>query len=338
VALGQEVLVQASATDSTGIVRVELWVDGVLSTMAQPPSPQASYPAVLRWTPATLGAHTLMAKAINTGGVTGDSTVIAISVVSVGEVGKTPSAPTNTPSVPPTNTPPPPPTSPPPPPGCSGTPNIASFTASPDTITAGGSSTLSWGAVTNADSAEIDQSIGGVATPGSTSVSPASTTTYTLTARCGSNTKIAQVTVTVKAAIPSTEYVDANTVEQNMHACPKGYAIRGVRVDQNLLLCRMVVSPGDEQYVATIIDAAAGTVRAGMHACPVGMYMRGLHVAQNLLMCSYDSRQGPNVGQQEFEDSGSVGYNMHICPQSGSQIVFLTGIRVDQNRFLCGIH
>lgn len=82
-------------------------------------------------------------------------------------------------------------------PTCSGMPNIASFTASPNPITPGQSTTLSWGLVTNADSAEIDQGIGGVTTPGSKVVTPGSTTTYALTARCGSNTKTAQVTVYV---------------------------------------------------------------------------------------------------------------------------------------------
>ncbi|MBI5301091.1 MAG: hypothetical protein HY868_03065 [Chloroflexi bacterium] len=84
--------------------------------------------------------------------------------------------------------------------GCSGAPNIASFSASPSTITAGNSTTLSWGAVTNADSVSIEPGIGGVSAPGSRSVSPATTTTYTLTARCGSNTQTRQTTVTVLPA------------------------------------------------------------------------------------------------------------------------------------------
>ena len=64
---------------------------------------------------------------------------------------------------------------PPPPPqpvGCTGIPNISSFTASSTTITPGQSTTLSWGLVGNADRAEIDQGIGGVATPGSVNVAP----------------------------------------------------------------------------------------------------------------------------------------------------------------------
>ncbi len=59
--------------------------------------------------------------------------------------------------------------------GCVGTPNIASFTASAPsvpagtaiTVVAGTTVTLNWGAVNGADSAEIDQGIGGVETPGS---------------------------------------------------------------------------------------------------------------------------------------------------------------------------
>jgi hypothetical protein len=96
----------------------------------------------------------------------------------------------------------PPPGPPPAPSGCTGTPSIASFTASPTSITSGNSSTLNWGAVTNADSVEIDNGIGGVPAPGSTSVSPGSTTTYTMTAHCGSTTKTAQVTVTVTFILP----------------------------------------------------------------------------------------------------------------------------------------
>ncbi|MBI5650073.1 MAG: hypothetical protein HZC40_06445 [Chloroflexi bacterium] len=83
------------------------------------------------------------------------------------------------------------------PPSCSGNPIIASFTASPTTITQGGAATLSWGAVLNADAVEIDNGIGGVATPGSTNVSPSATTVYVLTARCKGATVIARAVVNV---------------------------------------------------------------------------------------------------------------------------------------------
>jgi hypothetical protein len=113
---------------------------------------------------------------------------------------KPPTAPTATRTLPSpptapsaTNTLPPPP----PPLGCSGTPVISSFSASPRSISPGGSSTLSWGSVSNADSVEIDNGIGGVATPGSMNVSPRVTTIYVLTARCKGATAIARTIVTV---------------------------------------------------------------------------------------------------------------------------------------------
>jgi hypothetical protein len=86
-------------------------------------------------------------------------------------------------------------------PKCSGTPNIASFATSATSTTPGKSVTLSWGAVTNADSVEIDPGIGGVATPGSRQVTPSQMTTYTLTARCGSSVATRQVKITVISAI-----------------------------------------------------------------------------------------------------------------------------------------
>lgn len=85
-------------------------------------------------------------------------------------------------------------------PSCSGTPSISSFAISPTSITAGQGTTLSWGFVSNAESADIDNGVGGVATPGSTVVHPTKTTTYTLTATCGNNSATRQVTVDVAPA------------------------------------------------------------------------------------------------------------------------------------------
>lgn len=86
---------------------------------------------------------------------------------------------------------------------CPSTPAIESFTASPSTITSGQSATLSWGAVTGAQMAEINNDIGGIATPGSIVVNPTTTTTYTLTATCGDKSRTLQVTINVNAAPPS---------------------------------------------------------------------------------------------------------------------------------------
>ncbi|MDP2877227.1 MAG: fibronectin type III domain-containing protein, partial [Holophaga sp.] len=75
------------------------------------------------------------------------------------------------------------------------TPVISAFTASPTTITAGGSSTLAW-TVTGATSLSINNGVGTV-TGSSRVVTPSATTTYTLTATNASGpvTRSAQVTV-----------------------------------------------------------------------------------------------------------------------------------------------
>jgi len=75
-------------------------------------------------------------------------------------------------------------------------PVINYFTADPTSITAGGSSTLSW-SVSDATAVTIDQAIGSVDLTGTRAVSPTTTTTYTLTAsnEAGSCTKTAKVTV-----------------------------------------------------------------------------------------------------------------------------------------------
>ncbi len=75
---------------------------------------------------------------------------------------------------------------------------IDSFTVDDSIISQGGSTTLRW-TTSNAASAGIDQGIGGVAVPsGTRTVSPATTTTYTLTADGTGGPVSKQVTVTVQ--------------------------------------------------------------------------------------------------------------------------------------------
>jgi len=76
-------------------------------------------------------------------------------------------------------------------------PVINSFSASPTSITEGGSSTLSWN-ISGATSAVIDHNVGDVsASSGSRSVSPTVTTTYMLTASNSSGSITDSVTVSV---------------------------------------------------------------------------------------------------------------------------------------------
>lgn len=109
-------------------------------------------------------------------------------------------------AVPPTHTPAPTHTPQPTVAGCSGQPNDFDFSANTTTITAGQSVKLSWGPVTNASEVRLDGgefSNEGVAAPGNRTVSPNSTTTYTLKAKCnnGGATREESVTITVNAGV-----------------------------------------------------------------------------------------------------------------------------------------
>ena len=80
-------------------------------------------------------------------------------------------------------------------------PSITSFTATPSSILAGGSSVLAW-VVSNASSTSLNQSIGTVSST-SVTVSPSVTTTYTLSATNPNGTATASATVTVGTTIPT---------------------------------------------------------------------------------------------------------------------------------------
>lgn len=98
--------------------------------------------------------------------------------------------------------------------GTGAPPVIYAFQATPPAITAGGTSTLSW-SVTGAATLAIDQGIGPVTGLATWSVSPAGTTTYTLTAANAGGSVSSPVTVTVSPAaeIPLTTraHMDAAT-------------------------------------------------------------------------------------------------------------------------------
>jgi hypothetical protein len=76
-------------------------------------------------------------------------------------------------------------------------PEIASFTATPSSISTGWSTTLAWSVGGEETTVRIDPGIGSVTAAGSVTVSPAATTTYTLTAGNPSGTRTATVTVGV---------------------------------------------------------------------------------------------------------------------------------------------
>jgi hypothetical protein len=97
---------------------------------------------------------------------------------------------------------------PPPPPA----PVISSFTVSPNSVVAGSSGTLAW-TVSNATTLSIDQGVGVVTGLTSKSVSPAATTTYTLTATNAGGSTTAKATLTVTS--PPPPVISSFTVSPN---------------------------------------------------------------------------------------------------------------------------
>ncbi len=104
---------------------------------------------------------------------------------------------------------------PPPPPPAPATPT-ATLTASPDTIDKGQSSTLTW-QTSNATDISID-GIGAVQSNGTQQVSPAESTTYTLSAKGAGGTQTATARVTVNAPPPPPPTVQPSLTEEQLFA------------------------------------------------------------------------------------------------------------------------
>lgn len=81
-----------------------------------------------------------------------------------------------------------------------GVPRVLGFSATPPEIAPGGSSNLVWN-VENATKVTIDNGVGDVPLSGTKAVTPAATTTYTLTATNGQGSVVATAVVTVTAPV-----------------------------------------------------------------------------------------------------------------------------------------
>jgi len=119
VRLGETIPIRSTATDATGVTRIELWVDGALYASETSPIAQGQSPFSVAqdWAPQVLGSHKIVVRAYNAAGNTGEPSSITLVVVS----GSPELTPTQTPPQPPpsaTPTQPPSsatPTQPPPP-------------------------------------------------------------------------------------------------------------------------------------------------------------------------------------------------------------------------------
>lgn len=90
---GDSVAVQSTSTDSKGIVRVELSVDGTVVRTDAPPIPQGqtSFSVIQAWT-AAAGSHTLSVRAYNASGGASDPALVAVTVAAAQAVAPTPEA------------------------------------------------------------------------------------------------------------------------------------------------------------------------------------------------------------------------------------------------------
>ncbi|MBI5305128.1 MAG: Ig-like domain-containing protein [Chloroflexi bacterium] len=79
---GEEIIVQSTATDASGITRVELAVDGASVETSAPPivQGQASFTVIQRWK-ATTGSHTLTVRAYNASGAASDPALVTVNVI-----------------------------------------------------------------------------------------------------------------------------------------------------------------------------------------------------------------------------------------------------------------
>ena len=310
---GDEVTVEARASGRS-IVRIELWVDDGLMDTASSPSPQDAFSAALTWEASGVGPHTVEVRAYDARGQASEPAAIVLLVtagvaevtptVTLGPSFETPTPttppPTATPTSPPeatatptspaptatpTETPTPEPTDTPTPTATPGPPVIEFFTADPETITAGDSSTLSWGLVSDATSVEIDQGIGGVGTPDSTVVSPATTTTYTMTAVGAGGTTTASVTVTVNPAeVTVTRKPMGGNESGTVYApaCGIGvlytHSIAGDRPDNCVARGYMYFDVSDLSGVH-VVSAGLDLTGCPVTGDPFGSSLNGIHVS-----------------------------------------------------------
>ncbi len=212
VAVGSEIVLQATASGVEDITVIELYVDNVIVATATSADPKGASSLTVSkpWRFTEAGRHKIAAEARTAGGRSSRTVAVEVEAVS----GPVPPSPTPTPApAQPTATQGPAPTATPTPkPGAPPPPQIEYFRASPPSIDAGGCTTLQWGAVHNADGATIEPGIGGVGTPGSTQVCPQETTTYILTATGPGGTAQASTVVTVLGGLPDL-VIDSITYE-----------------------------------------------------------------------------------------------------------------------------
>jgi hypothetical protein len=202
IALGNELILRATASGATDITLLELRVDGSLVATASEAEGMSSLTVSKSWLFGTPGVHVISASASTAREKSSSPVSVKVTVYgALATITPTPEPPTDTPtptvtpSPTPEDTATPTPTTVPP-------PQVEYFQASPASIRAGDCATLQWGKVNNAAEASIEPGLGGVGTPGEDTVCPLETTSYTLIARGPGGTTQVSTKVTVVGGLP----------------------------------------------------------------------------------------------------------------------------------------
>ncbi len=202
---------------------------------------------------------------------------------------------------------------------------ISSFTATPSVVTAGQSTELSW-SVKNATTLSISPSIGTV-TGTQVSVTPAQTTTYTLTASGTSGQVTATATVTVGSA-PSGHYGSMTGADLGVGANLNGALPFPSDNAWNTNISQAQVDPNSANLIASIglstglhPDFGSGTYNGGVIGIPY-VVVSSAQAPVAISITGYPSQSDPGPfpvpanapieGEPVNEATGGPGGDMHV--------------------------
>ncbi|MBZ5695780.1 MAG: hypothetical protein LAN36_10535 [Acidobacteriia bacterium] len=175
--------------------------------------------------------------------------------------------------------------------------NILSFTATPASVQAGQFVTLTWAAVNSVDMS-IDQCVGTIPARGSRQVSPAMTTTYTLTAKGRGGNDKHSVTVTVTGSSSAAANSDAVCAEDRDKPIPRmgdhpdlsGIYIGGFGI---VPMDKITLKPGAEHFKMTEEETALGPttqcVPPGVPTATMWPYPLQIVQKPNLVLILYEA-------------------------------------------------
>jgi hypothetical protein len=179
-------------------------------------------------------------------------------------------------------------------------PVISSFTATPSSITSGGSSTLAWSITGSPTSVSIDNGLG-AQIGSSVSVSPAVTTTYKITATNSFGTTTATVTVTVTPPAGSNLYIASSaTGVGDGSSCANAYALSFFNTSGNWGSSAGQIGPGITVHLCGVIVGLANST---------ALTFQGSGSSGNVLTLKFES--GASLSAPYWSANGAINLGAH---------------------------